>query len=252
MYQQYPPSEYAPPPPPARVSLPQGTPFVTYAILALTVVVYLAQMLSDVLLGGDLPAYYGMKINEMIMAGQFWRLFTPALLHGSVLHIGFNMYALVVIGSGLERLFGHSRYLLLYLAGAFAGNVFSFLLSPNPSLGASTAVFGLLGAQAVFLFRHREIFGDQARSALQNILFIAGLNFLIGLQPGIDNWGHLGGLLGGLIFTWFGGPKFNLHGLYPFFHLEDEHGTVQTLTGLAMIVFVFGSLVVLRLLGVGG
>jgi rhomboid protease GluP len=226
----------------ARVTLPQATPYVTYSILGLTILVYLAQMLSDFVLGNDWPALLGMKINEFIIAGQLWRLFTPALLHGSIMHIGFNMYALVVIGSGLERFFGHGRYLLLYLAGAFAGNVLSFLISPNPSLGASTAIFGLLGAQAVFLYRHRELFGSQARSALQNVVVIAGINFVIGLQPGIDNWGHLGGLLGGLIFTWFGGPRFVVEGLYPLMRLEDEHGQIQTLTGIGVVLFIFGAL----------
>ncbi len=244
MYEQQPPEGY-PPQQSARLAMPQGVPYVTYTILGLTILVYLAQMLSEALLGTDVPAFLGMKINELIVEGQLWRLFTPALLHGSIMHIGFNMYALVVIGSGLERFFGHGRYLLLYLAGAFAGNVLSFLISPNPSLGASTAVFGLLGAQAVFLYRHRELFGNQARAALQNVLVIAGINFVIGLQPGIDNWGHLGGLLGGLIFTWFGGPKLIVEGLYPLLRLQDEHGSVQTVTALAVILFIFGALTAL-------
>lgn len=242
MYQQdqYPPTY--PPPQPARVELPQLVPYVSYTILGLTVLIYLAQMLSEALLGGDIPANYGMKINEFIIAGQLWRLFTPALLHGSILHIGFNMYALLVFGTGLERFFGHGRFLLLYLSGAFAGNVLSFLITPNPSLGASTAIFGLLGAQAIFLYRNRELFGDQARASLQNILFIAGINFVIGLQPGIDNWGHLGGLLGGLIFTWFGGPKLIVEGLYPLLRLEDENGNIQAATATLIVLFIFGSL----------
>jgi rhomboid protease GluP len=246
MYQQdqYPESNY-PPPQSARLELPQSVPYVTYAILGLTVLVYLAQMLSEALLGGDLPAYFGMKINEFIVAGQLWRLFTPALLHGSILHIGFNMYALIIFGTGLERFFGHGRFLLLYLAGAFAGNVFSFLITPNPSLGASTAVFGLIGAQAVFLYRHRELFGDQARSSLQSILFIAGINFVIGLQPGIDNWGHLGGLLGGLIFAWFGGPKLVVEGLYPLLQIKDEHGNIQAATATLIVLFIFGALTII-------
>ena len=237
---QYP--ESYPPPQPARIELPQSVPYVSYTILGLTILVYLAQMLSEVVLDGDLPAYFGMKINEFIIAGQLWRLFTPALLHGSILHIGFNMYALIIFGTGLERFFGHGRFLLLYLSGAFAGNVLSFLITPNPSLGASTAVFGLLGAQAVFLYRHRELFGEQARASLQNILVIAGINFFIGLQPGIDNWGHLGGLLGGLIFTWFGGPKLVVDGLYPLLRLQDEHGNIQAATATLIVLFIFGTL----------
>ena len=84
----------------------------------------------------------GAKVNELILAGQVWRLITPILLHASILHIGFNMYALFVIGPQLERFYGHGRFLLLYLIAGFTGNVLSFVLSPNPSLGASTSVLG--------------------------------------------------------------------------------------------------------------
>src|SRR5258706_14469805 len=110
-----------------------------------------------------------MKINQAIMAGQLWRLLTPMFLHDDtfILHIGFNMYALVIIGSDLERRFGDWRYLLLYALAGFAGNVFSFLLSPAPSLGASTAIFGLFAAQMVFLYRNCTLFDTEPRRAVK-------------------------------------------------------------------------------------
>jgi rhomboid protease GluP len=116
------------------------------------------------------------------------------------------MYALFALGPQLERFYGHGRFLMLYLLGGFAGNVVSFLLSPEYSLGASTAIFGLIGAQGVFLYRHRKMFGGVAQRALTNIITVAVVNLIIGLSPGIDNWGHVGGLLGGTLFAWFGGP----------------------------------------------
>lgn len=242
---------YPSPPPaqPVAVNEKLVTPVVGYVILAVTVIVYVLQMGSEFLLGYDLPAILGMKINEYILAGQFWRFVTPMFLHGSILHIGFNMYALVIIGLPLEKRFGHIRFLLLYLSGAFAGNVFSFLLTDNPSLGASTAIFGLLGAEAVFLYRHRELFGGRARAALINIAQVAGINFLIGLSPGIDNWGHLGGLLGGLLFTWFGGPLLKVEGLYPYFRLEDEREAGAAYTALVLVLAVFGALAALKFFG---
>ncbi len=238
-----------PPVQPIAVNQQLVTPVVGYITLAATVVIYVLQMGSQFLLGYDLPAILGMKINEYILAGQLWRFVTPMFLHGSILHIGFNMYALVIIGLPLERRFGHVRFLLLYLSGAFAGNVFSFLLTDNPSLGASTAIFGLLGAEAVFLYRHRDLFGRQARAALVNIAQVAGINFLIGLSPGIDNWGHLGGLLGGLLFTWFGGPLLKVEGLYPQFYLEDERGAGASYTALALVLAIFGVLAALKFFG---
>lgn len=245
-------NDYSSPPPPVQpvaVNEKLVTPVVGYVILAVTVVIYILQMGSQFLLGYDLPAILGMKINEYILVGQLWRFFTPMFLHGSILHIGFNMYALVIIGLPLEKRFGHVRFLLLYLSGAFAGNVFSFLLTDNPSYGASTAIFGLLGAEAVFLYRHRDLFGRQARSALINIAQIAGINLLIGLSPGIDNWGHLGGLFGGLLFTWFGGPLLKVEGLYPYFRLEDERDTGAAYTALVLVLAIFGALAALKFFG---
>lgn len=223
------------------------TPLVTYILLTVTVIVYAAQFFSEILLGTDVPALLGMKINELIIAGQWWRFITPMFLHGSLLHIGFNMYALLSFGSSLEREFGHARFLGLYLAGAFAGNVISFLLSPNPSLGASTAIFGLLGAEAVFLYQNRELFGGRARAALQSVLTIAGINFLIGLSPGIDNWGHMGGLLGGLMFSWFAGPRLEVFQAYPYYRIKDVTSTNNIAIGGVLVVLVFGMLAILRM-----
>ena len=213
-------SQYAPPegapepaPRPVRMSLPASVPYVTYTIVGITVLVYLLQLGSVALLGYanatarmDVLVALGARVNEMIRQGQLWRFITPVLLHASVPHILFNMYALVAFGSGLERHFGHTRFLLLYVLGGFTGNVLSFLLSDGYSVGASTAVFGLVGAEGVFLFQNRGLLGNQFGRAIGNVLFIVAVNLMLGLTPGIDNWGHVGGLLGGLVFTWFAGP----------------------------------------------
>jgi rhomboid protease GluP len=250
-YENYsaPPPPPAPPPPVIHENL--VSPVVTYVILAVTVVIYLLQVGTNALFGYDLPAELGMKVNEYIMVGQIWRLITPMFLHGSILHIGFNMYALVIIGSGLERRFGHWRFLLLYTLGSFAGNVMSFLISPNPSLGASTAIFGLLGAEMVFFYQNRKLFGSGARRALQNVITVAAINLFIGLSPGIDNWGHLGGLFGGLIFTWFGGPKLGLQGSYPVFDVVDEHEIRDQILGASLVILLFGALAFAKMLGIG-
>ena len=239
-----------PPPPPAPVITENlANPIVTYTLIAVTVVIYLLQVGTETFLGTDIPALLGMKINDAIMAGQYWRFITPMLLHGSILHIGFNMYALVVIGTGLERRFGHGRFLLLYLLGAIGGNVFSFMLSPSDSLGASTAIFGLLGAEMVFFYQNRELFGKGARRALQNVITVAAINLVIGLSPGIDNWGHLGGLMAGLIFCWFAGPKLHLEGGYPNLSVVDERGPQDQVLGACLVILLFGFLAGMKLLG---
>jgi rhomboid protease GluP len=241
------PSSSLPAPTPApqivRVPLPQSAPYVTYTIIGITVVFYLLQLASQILLNADLPAAFFVKSNALIRSGQLWRLITPALLHGSITHIGFNMYALFSFGAGLERHFGHKRFLLLYVLGAFTGNVASFLFSDANSLGASTAIFGLLGAEGVFLVQNRKLFAGQFRNAISNILFIAFINlFLIGSFANIDNWGHIGGLLGGLIFTSFAGPLWDLEGIPPAVHLVDRRSLREVIVGAATVVIIFGAL----------
>lgn len=231
MNQGYPPSSDYPPemPQPRRVLVqaPQGKPIVTYTILVIAILVFLLQMATPSMFSGqDLPALWGMKINELIVRGQFWRLITPVFLHGSIWHIAFNMYALLVFGPGLERFYGHGRYLALFFISGFAGNVMSFLFSSAPSLGSSTAIFGLLAGEAVFLYSNRNLFGAGAQGALINLLIVALANLFIGgMSPGIDNWGHIGGLVGGALFAWFAGPIMRIEGYAPNYTLADGRGS---------------------------
>ena len=238
---------------PVYVQMPTTPPTVTYVLIGITVVVYILQMLSSALFGDssygiDWVTLFGARINEAIYAGQIWRFITPVFLHGSVSHIFFNMYALYSIGSFLERHFGHWRFLLLYFLGGFAGNVFSFLFTTGYSVGASTAVFGLIAAEVIFFYQNRRLFGSYARQAIGNAVFIIVINLFIGLTPNIDNWGHIGGLLGGAIFAWFAGPRWAAVGIPPQISLHDERESREVVTGVAITGFLFGALAVWRLL----
>jgi len=227
---QLPPSGVEPQAPPqprrAAVSMPQVSPTVTYILMGIIIFVFSLQALSlSININGiDLPAFYGDKVNSLIAQGQVWRLFTPIFLHASLLHVGFNLYALYVLGPGLERFYGHKRFLALFILSGFAGNVMSFLFSTAPSLGASTAIFGLIGAEGVFLYQNREILGETARQGLRNVIVIALINLFIGFAPGsnIDNWGHIGGLLGGALFAWFAGPLLKVEGIFPSLTVVDQ------------------------------
>lgn len=239
------------PPAAVRISLPAARPYLTYSILGLTISIYLLQLAGKYLLGVDLVAALGVKYNSLIRAGQVWRLLTPVFLHDSsfpygLLHIGFNMYALVIYGRGLEARFGHVRFALLYFLSGFAGNVLSFLMTPNPSLGASTAVFGLLAAEGMFVFQNRQLLGQRAGRALMSVLYIAAINLFIGFtSTGIDNFGHLGGLLGGVLFTWFGGPRWKVEGSYPAVRLVDQRQGHGAFSGTLAVLLFFLPLVVL-------
>jgi rhomboid protease GluP len=238
-----------------RVSLPASVPSVTYAIVGITVVIYLLQLGSVFLLGYandasqmDWLEAYGARINDLIRAGQLWRFLTPVLLHASIPHILFNMYALVAFGAGLERHFGHWRFLMLYILAGFTGNVLSFVLSSGYSVGASTAIFGLVGAEGVFLYQNRKLFGNQFGRAIGNVIFVVAVNLFLGLTPGIDNWGHIGGLLGGLIFAWFAGPLLEVEGMMPALRLADKREPREVLTGAAVTVLIFSALAVFGML----
>jgi rhomboid protease GluP len=233
---------------PVSLSGFSSRPIVTYVLLGITITVFILQMATEQLYGVDIPAYLGRKENLLIIDGQWWRLLTPMFLHGNVMHIGFNMYALFLLGPGLERFYGHGRFLLLYVLAGFAGNVMSFLLTDSPSLGASTAIFGLLAAQAVFLLQNRRYFDQQRTSqALRNIIIVAVINFVIGLSPGIDNWGHLGGFLGGALFAWLAGPRMGVVEQGFSWRMEDTRSSSNVFLGAAAVVLVFGGMLVVAL-----
>ena len=219
--------------------MPQSAPYVTYAIIAITVLAYFVQSTPY----GNQFIEAFIKSNDQIRAGEVWRLLTPALLHANLMHIGFNMYALLSFGTGLERDFGHRRFLLLYILGAFAGNVMSFLMTNADSLGASTAIFALVGAEGMFIINNRKLFAGRFRSAIGNIIFIVVINLVvIGSLANVDNWGHIGGLVSGAMFSWFASPIFQVEGIPPVLHVVDRRPMREIITGAATVLLVFGAL----------
>lgn len=235
------------------VASPDYKPVVTYTILGITVFIYLLQMATLYFLKVDLPGALGIKSNELIIAGQFWRLFTPMLLHDDrlPLHIASNMYFLAIVGARLEKFTGHWPFLLLYIVAGFAGNVFSFLFVDNHSWGASTSLFGLMGAQVIFVLNNKSFLADEGKSALQNTLTLIVINVLIGFGINADNWGHIGGLAGGALFAWFGGTKLDLEEIsFPRFRLVDVRSVREKLFGAALVMIVFGGFAILKITGI--
>ena len=185
-------------------------PVITFSLIVFTALIYLLQLGSQYILGYDLPLLLGGKINVLIAQGEYWRLVTPIFLHGSLLHIGLNMYALYVLGPTVERKYGRWLFLALYLITGCYGFIASNWFTASASIGASTAIFGLIAAQAVFVFRNRRAYGSHARPLLTNIGTIILLNIILGFSPNIDNWGHFGGLFSGLAFAWFTVPYYEI------------------------------------------
>ena len=153
---------------------------------------------------------FGAKVNELIAAGQYWRLLTAMFIHIGVFHLLFNLYALNSLGPLVEGFFGSRRFLMIYFIGGLWGSVASYARSDALSAGASGAIFGLAGAITVYFLWYRENFGARGQSILQSMLVVIGINLALGFfNPGIDNWGHLGGLVGGAAIA---------YGLLPRYH----------------------------------
>ncbi|XP_057990056.1 RHOMBOID-like protein 10, chloroplastic [Hevea brasiliensis] len=180
----------------------------TNVLLAINVLVYVAQMATQ----GKL-LLWGAKINSLIDKGQLWRLATSSLLHANIGHLMINSYSLNSIGPTVENLSGPRRFLAIYFTSAIASSAASYWFCKAPAVGASGAIFGLVGSLAVFVIRHRGMIRG-SKEDLQNIARIILLNMVIGiLSRGIDNWGHLGGLLGGVATSWLVGPAWKYESL---------------------------------------
>ncbi len=149
---------------------------------------------------GDSLTAAGANYGPAIRAGEYWRLVTSMFLHGSLLHIAFNAYALYQLGAMFELLLGSSRLLMVYFVTGIAGSLTSAYFSSSPSVGASGAIFGLMGGLIAFLLRRRAALTPQGKSILMQLVGWAAINVVFGFStPGIDNSAHLGGCAAGLL-----------------------------------------------------
>lgn len=173
-------------------------PYVTWTLIGFTVAVFLWQFATGV---GQVAEDYGMWPFGIALYGEWWRLLTAAFLHGSWLHIAFNMYVLFLFGPVLERVLGHVRFTVLYVVAALGGSVASYVFSDprTVSVGASGAIFGLMGAVIVA--------GRRLRWDITQVLILLAINVVIGfISPEVDWRAHFGGLVVGAlvaaIFVW--------------------------------------------------
>lgn len=139
----------------------------------------------------------GANYAPLVKNGEIFRLITYAFLHGSIIHLLVNMYSLFIVGRQIENNFGKVRLLIIYFISALSGGLLSALFSDGISIGASGAIFGLLGALLYFGLHFRLYLTD---ALISKIIPIIILNLLIGFTvTGIDNACHIGGLIGGFL-----------------------------------------------------
>ncbi len=188
----------------ARRVLATGPAPVTYGIMAVAVVLFLAGMASPRL---ELETVLrAAQRNELVAAGEWWRLLSAAFLHANLTHILFNMWALYLFGPQLERRVGSVPFAALYLAAAVAGGAAAFFFGDRGDLvvGASGAIFGLFGVWLHAAWRSRHTAGG--RELLSRLLFLLALNALLPFLVRNIAWqGHAGGLVAGFLIAeaWF-------------------------------------------------
>ncbi len=172
----------------------------TYLFFGLNILVFILMAFAGGSTNEPTLMAFGVKSNPEIAQGQWWRFVTPIFLHIGILHLGFNSYALWIVGPQVEKLYGGSRFVILYVLTGIAGVAASWYTHPlAPSAGASGAIFGLFGVLLVFGIRYRKnIPPFFARAVGTGVLPVIVLNLVIGFSiPGIDNSAHIGGLLSG-------------------------------------------------------
>lgn len=182
--------------PKVRTAL-QATAPATRAIMGIVIGVFILQMATGVTSGR--VTFELMMHPVLIDAGQWWRLITPVLVHGGLLHIFLNMYILYIYGPNVEEIFGTVRFVAIFLITGFTASALSYAIPPdNPSVGASGAIFGLVGALVAYLYRRRG--STVMAHYLRGMGMFIAINILFGfIAPNIDNMAHLGGLIGGAL-----------------------------------------------------
>ena len=137
--------------------------------------------------------------GSAIQNGQIWRLLTGTFLHAGLIHLLVNIYSLCIIGMQLENFIGKKKFLTIYLVSAISGSLMSSLFSTGVSVGASGAIFGLLGSMLYFGYHYRLYLGNVLRAQIVPLII---MNLFLGFMlPGIDNAAHIGGLIGGYLTT---------------------------------------------------
>ena len=229
---------------PRRISyaLPLSRPIVTWVLLGLIVAVFGIETLAGGSTDTEVLIRMGAKVTPLIAAGQYWRLLTSMFLHIGLLHLFFNAYALIVIGTELERILGWERFLAIYFLSGLFGSLASYAFSPNLAAGASGAIFGLIGALGAFFALHRQQLGTWGQRRLVNILVLIAINLFLGFtQPGIDNLAHLGGLVSGLGLGWALAPRYELDPIQERLVDRNRLGRYWLALALAVVLLVGGT-----------
>jgi rhomboid protease GluP len=185
-----------------QIQIKAKKPWLTYIIIAISIIMWGMLELISMRTGtsyAELLGTFGAKINNLIMEGQYWRFIAPMFLHAGLVHLTLNCYSLYVVGSQVESIFGRGKFAAIYFISGLIASIMSFAFSLNSSVGASGAIFGLMGAMLYFAVRRPTLLKGSFGANLITILVI---NLAYGyMNKQIDNNAHIGGLIGGFLTT---------------------------------------------------
>ena len=211
--------------PPAEGRFPnrdrRPIPVATLTFVALCVIVFILQTLAGGSKNTDVLLDFGASYKPYFVQGQYWRAVMPLFLHIGLWHLAVNMFTLLMIGPVLEQLYGYGRYAVIYLGAGIAGAMLSMFHGHVVAAGASGAIFGVAGAIVVAGWAHRDDLPHELARIFRRGRFTLILLIFIVIQLGagrlvsnIDNWGHLGGLIGGAVLAFLIPPMRRAH-VYP-------------------------------------
>jgi rhomboid protease GluP len=203
------------------------TPYITIGMLTFIILLFLVSVVTN---SGAEIKYYFCDYGPFIRNGEIYRLLTSSFIHIDIIPLIFNAYALYIVGTMIEGYYGKKKYAIIYFVSAISGSLLSIAMSDVPSIGASGAIFGLLGSLLYFGYHYRVYFGSVI---LGKVIPVVIFNLAIGFMfPEIDNFGHIGGLIGGFLVSKALG-------------INSKDKTSDKVNGIVMTVLYVGFLVVL-------
>lgn len=182
-------------------------PWITYLIMGICIITFLLMYVFGNGSEDNLTLLkFGANLDVLTKRGEYYRILTCIFLHIGIVHLLLNMYSLYIIGPQVESFYGKIKYLFIYLYSGICGSILSLAFSNNViSAGASGAIFGLLGSLLYFGYHYRVYLGNVIKSQIIPVILV---NLFIGfITPGIDNFAHIGGLIGGVIASMICGVK---------------------------------------------
>lgn len=183
--------------------------FISYIIIGINILIFILMLFYQTGFSTDLTVgtlvEFGAKHNAKIADGELYRLISSMFLHANLMHIVFNSLALRALGPDVEIFFGRAKFLIIYFTAGLIGSLGSFIFNASIGVGASGAIFGLLGANLYLMTLNPQLY---KRIYGYDMLVLLGINLVYGLMnPSIDNVAHLAGMIGGYLAAWSVGIK---------------------------------------------